>query len=151
MFDGSANRVIGGAQISFDLGKALAGHADADARRRARRGAAVLARQMKPDDVFAGKHVALTQTAVGIAPRGLELQAEHIGVEGLIGLKPARGQGDVVDGFDAKANFRNHSRATPRIGCCRSRELTKLERASSMIFVTEEKKNFSVTRQARES
>src|SRR5689334_11470875 len=97
---------------------------------------------MKPDNVFAGEHVALSRTAVGIAPCGLKLQPEHFGIEGLIGFKLARGEGDVVDSFDAKADFRNHSCAAPAV---RVSSLTRPYKSAAQIvndFPPEKKTNF---------
>src|SRR5581483_1168638 len=149
MLDRPAHRAIAGAQLSLDLGKALARDADADPRRRARRRSGLNARQVKADDVFTSEQITLARTAVGIAPRGFELEPERVGVKRLVGFERARGHRDVVDGFDAETDFRNHSCAAPAV---RVSSLLRPYKSAARIvngFGGESQKIFAATRPAR--
>src|SRR5512135_3073907 len=114
MLDRTAQRMIRGAELAQGLIKTLRRDADADARRGARRSSGADAWEMQADDVIAGEHIGLARAAVGVAPRGLELQAEQVEVKRLIDFQIAHRNRDVVDGLNAKTNFCNHQALPPK-------------------------------------
>ena len=60
---------------------------------------------MKPNNVFAGEHIGLPRTAVGIAPRGFVFQPEHVDVKVLIAIQIAHGNGDVIECLNPVFDF----------------------------------------------
>src|SRR6188508_3052824 len=102
MIDGTTKNMVGAAKVFFDLGKTLWRDPDSDARRRTD------ARQVKSDDVLAGKDVRLARAAVRIAPEHLKTQTKDAGVEQLIERQVAHWNRDMIDGVDAVTNLRDH-------------------------------------------
>jgi hypothetical protein len=70
---------------------------------------------MKSDNIFSGEHVGLARAAIGIAPRGFELQAEHVNVKVLITLQITDGDCDVIDALNAVSHFRDHVESSSEI------------------------------------